>query len=179
MRNPVRKRYSIELLKLMLDGNWYNTEYLKLAAGKFIPPEVASRVKAHGRPAGVEYGRAIVILNALKSFQSHERIERRHDSHGYEWRLKDSEWAKKMVELSLSTPEQGMVPSSESSKSTPSATITPTSEVSLTLPLLAYNSLLEAKQTYEGGKGGPTDWGAFLLLLLGYALGGKLIRPIQ
>lgn len=32
-------RATLELAKLLSDGEWYNTTYLALAAGKYIPPE--------------------------------------------------------------------------------------------------------------------------------------------
>ena len=61
----VRNRSSIELLKILLDGDWHNTSYLVLAAGKYIPPERASRRKINGHLPGVEQGRHAIIHHTL------------------------------------------------------------------------------------------------------------------
>jgi len=39
-----------------------------------------------------------------------------------------------------------------------------------------YNALTRAKTVYEKANGGSTDWGAFLLLLLGLAAGAPLFN---
>jgi len=38
-----------------------------------------------------------------------------------------------------------------------------------------FNALSQAKLSYEQANGSNTDWGAFLLLLLGFAIGAKLL----
>ena len=39
-----------------------------------------------------------------------------------------------------------------------------------------YNALASAKNAYESANGSATDWGAFLLLLLGLAAGATLFK---
>jgi hypothetical protein len=41
-----------------------------------------------------------------------------------------------------------------------------------------YSALLGAKLAYETSKGSHIQWGTFLLLLLGFAIGGKLIDAV-
>ncbi len=179
MSSRIRKRESYELLKIMLDGNWYGTKYLQLAAGKFIPPERASRIKGIGHPttaeAAVERGRARMIYGSLKAWLHKGKLENRHDDKGVEWHLKDTQWAKRMMHLYS---RRVTITPGEPSISAPPITPLPTpqSEVNITLSLPIYNSLLEAKHAYESSKDGFIDWGAFLLLLLGFALGGKIIK---
>jgi len=42
-----------------------------------------------------------------------------------------------------------------------------------------YNALQRAKANYEQANGSATDWGAFLLLLLGLAIGAKLLNDLS
>lgn len=41
-----------------------------------------------------------------------------------------------------------------------------------------YNALKRVKLKYEQANGSPTDWGAFLSLLLGVVIGAKLLDSI-
>ena len=38
-----------------------------------------------------------------------------------------------------------------------------------------YNALQRVKSNYERANGSSTDWGAFLLLLVGFVVGAKLL----
>jgi hypothetical protein len=169
----VRNRSSIELLKILSDDAWHNTSYLALAAGKYISPERASRTSHDSEHLpSVARGRYHCIYRALQGFMRTGRIERRRGDGDKtsEWRLVDREWAEKMVSRvgEQVRPALMMVdPASPGGRD---------NRRCIHLRPADYNALLEAKLTYENGKDTATEWGAFLLLLLGFALGGSLIK---
>lgn len=173
MPSVVRNRSSIELLKILSDDAWHNTPYLALAAGKYISPERASRVDQDSEHLpSVHRGRYHCIYSTLQGLVRTGRIERRRGDgdRNCEWRLVDREWAEKMVSRvgeQLRPAIMMVEPASSKSKD---------SRKSIHMRLADYNALLEAKLAYENGKDASTEWGAFLLLLLGFALGGKLIK---
>jgi len=176
----VRNRASIELLKILSDGDWHNTSYLVLAAGKYIPPERASRRKINGRLPGVEQGRHAIIHHTLTSLADTGRIEKRQgDGHTNDWRLRDTEWAEKMLRR-YGERAQPVVMMAEPSAPPVAQSVRAMgnrrSRRRIDLRPAEYSALLEAKSAYENSKGSHIQWGTFLLLLLGFAIGGKLIE---
>ena len=172
MSSVVRNRSSIELLKILSDDAWHNTSYLALAAGKYISPERASRSGQDSEHLpSVHRGRYHCIYRTLQGLVRTGRVERRRGEgdRTNEWRLLDKEWAEKMVSRvgEQLRPAAMMVGPASSGGSG--------SRRSIHLRLADYNALLEAKLAYQNSYGASTEWGAFLLLLLGFALGGKLV----
>ncbi len=155
---PLKKRESIELVKILLDGKWHDTHYLALAAGKYIAPELASRKAKTG---SVDTGRANIISGMCEGFFRYGRFEKRHDGRHCEWKLRDFEWAKKVLTWA-----------GESLSSQPSIPEFKT----ITIPLAEYNLLSDVKQAYEKAIGENVTWEAFLVGLVGASLAGKLIR---
>lgn len=154
MASPLKKRESIELVKVLLDGKWHDTHYLALAAGKYIAPELASR---RAKTGSVDTGRANIINGMLEGFFRHSRLDKRHDGLHCEWKLRDFEWAKKVLTWA-----------GESLSSLP-----PIPEFkTITIPLTDYNLLSGVKQAYENTTGESITWEAFLIRLLGLSLGG-------
>ncbi len=98
MSTQLKNRSSYELLKIMQDGKWYDSKYLKIAAGKYIAPEIASRADKHRPKLSVELGRGHIIGKALATWHAKKRIEGRIDDNGTEWHLIDTEWANKLLE---------------------------------------------------------------------------------
>lgn len=155
MANRPKKRESIELIKILLDGKWHDTHYLALAAGKYIAPEIASRKADSGN---VDVGRTHLIHNRCTEFFRSGRFERRHDGRYSEFKLKDFEWAKKVL-----------IWAGESILSLP-----PIAEMrTISLSLAYYDVLSKVKQTYEKAMGESITWEAFLIQLLGMSLAGK------
>lgn len=157
MASRVKKRESIELIKILLDGNWYDTHYLSLTAGKYIAPEIASRKAKSG---SVDIGRANIIYAKLESFVNNGRFERRHDGRHCEWKLKDFEWARKVL-IWAGEPLSSLLLIPEMK--------------TISLPIADYNVLSQVKQAYEQAMGKSITWEAFLIQLLGFSLAGKSI----
>ena len=162
-----RTRTSAELLKILSDGEWHSTTYLALAAGKYIPPEIASRrCKKADHPRGVEIGRYSLINLTLDGMVRNGRIEKRRTPESKnEWRMVDREWVEKSLHRFEDLQVLVMTPSLVPAVRT------------VDLGLTEYSALLEAKLAYESTRGSTTEWGTFLLLLLGFAIGGKLLKP--
>jgi len=149
---PLKKRESIELVKVLLDGKWHDAHYLGLAAGKYIAPELASRKSKSG---SVDSGRTNIILGKLESFEHLGRVEKRHNGRLCEWKLRDFEWAKKVLTWA-----------GESLSSLP-----PIPEFkTITIPLADYNVLSGVKQAYENATSESIAWEAFLIRLLALSL---------
>ena len=178
----VRSRSTIELLKILSDGDWHNTSYLVLAAGKYIPPERASRRKINGHLPSVEQGRYAIIHHTLASLVGTGRMGKRPgDGHTSEWRLRDMEWADKMLRRFGEHPQPVVmtaVPAAPPLAQPGRATGNKRTRRRIDLRPAEYSALLGAKLAYENSKGSPIQWGTFLLLLLGFAIGGKLIEPV-
>jgi hypothetical protein len=178
----VRNRSSIELLKILSDGDWHNTPYLVLAAGKYIPPERASRQKIHGHLPGVERGRYAIIYNTLASLAGTGRLEkRRGDGHTNDWRLRDIAWAEKMLHRFGEHPQPAVMmagPVAQPAARSGRAAGNKRTRRRIDLRPAEYSALLRAKLAYENSKCSPIQWGTFLLLLLGFAIGGKLIEAV-
>ncbi len=88
----------IQLLKLLLKGEWLNEPYLELATGKYLPPNLASRIPVKGKfVKNVEKGRAIIVDVILSSLERDGRVEKKVDDSTNMWRLTDKEWAKREV----------------------------------------------------------------------------------
>ena len=195
--SPLKKRASLEAVKILSDGNWYSNHYLVLSAGKYIPPEIASRVKREGRTVSVESGRSTIMINALRSLGSSGRLERRTDGRTVEWRLKDFEWAKRALApleavgqhptttpetAATTTPEADATPTTTTPEAagvppttTPEAgsvplTTIPTEIRLITVGVVCYTILGGVKQAYEKVTGQTTTWEDFLLRLVGSSL---------
>jgi len=152
-----------------------------LAAGKYIPPERASRRKINGRLPSVEQGRHAIIHHTLASLVDTGRMEKRPgDGHTNEWRLRDMEWAEKMLRRFDEHPPAVMmaVPLAPPLAQPGRVTGNKRTRRRIDLRPAEYSALLGAKLAYESSKGSPIQWGTFLLLLLGFAIGGKLIEPV-
>lgn len=158
MASRVRKRESIELIKILLDGNWYDTHYLALTAGKYIAPELASR---RAKTGNVNTGRANMIGDILAEFVRNGRFEKRHDGRHCEWKLKDFEWAKKVL-IWAGEPLSSLPPIPEMK--------------TISLPIAEYNVLSRVKEAYERATGKSITWEAFLVELVGSSLAGKSMR---
>lgn len=159
MASLLKKRESIELVKILLDGEWHDTHYLALAAGKYIAPEVASRKAKTGN---INTGRANMINGILQGFYQSNRLEKQHDGRHCEWKLRDFGWAKKVLTWC-----------GESFSSLP-----PIPEFkTITIPLAEYNLLSGVKHAYESTTGKSITWETFLIRLLGLSLaaGGRLV----
>lgn len=185
MRSPVRTRPSIELIRILLDGEWRTGAYLELAAGKYIPPERASRQRPSHQ---VESGRTAIVCRALRSFAASGRLEKRNVDGHVEWRLRDGEWARRALAeweshkpaVVSEGPQRGATPEQPGPQNTTPTTITTAvashkQKTRMYFKPSVYNALLRAKLTYERSNGGPVEWGEFLMLLLGSAVGAKLI----
>ena len=159
MASRLRSRASLELIKILADGEWYDTHYLALAAGKYIPPERASRKTPGGT---VEGGRSKMIYISLKSFLDGGRVETRHKGRLAEWRLSNFQWAAKMLKWAgepIPLPLLAMVEMR-----------------TITLSPAHYDVLSQVKQAYEKATGKSVTWDAFLVELVGSSLAGKSIR---
>lgn len=152
MTSPLKKRASIELVKILLDGKWHDTHYLALAAGKYIAPEIASR---RAKTSSVDTGRTNIIGGKLEGFLQTGRLEKRLDGRHCEWKLRDFEWAKKM--LTFAGEDLSSLPPIPEFKT-------------ITIPLAEYNLLSGVKQAYEDTRGKSITWEAFLIHLLGLSL---------
>ena len=164
MSTVIKKRSTVELIKILLDGEWHDTHYLALAAGKYIPPEKASRVTSGGTVAS---GQSELIRSRLKNFVKGGRIEKRsskdkvNSRYCSEWRLVDFEWARR--EIARFDGNRGLK----------TLAALPTLERSVTLTVSEYNLLSGIKQAYESTSEKDITWGAFLIHLLARSLGAR------
>jgi len=161
----VKSRVSLELIKILSDGEWYNTRYLALVAGKYIPPERASRTLRRGRGCTVETGRYDIVNRTLRGFLKQERVETRRNGRLAEWRLSNIQWAAQMLKWAGEP-----VPLSVFTLLTTARMQT------ISLSPAYYNVLSEVKQAYEKATGKSLSWDAFLIGLIGSSLAGKSIR---
>jgi len=161
----VKSRYSLELIKILTDGEWHDTHYLALAAGKYIPPERASRKLRRGHGQTVESGRYDIVNNTLRSFLREGRVETRHNGRFIEWRLSNIQWAAKMLKWS-----------GESIPLPILAILVTAGMKTISLSPAHYDVFSEVKQAYEKATGRSGTWEAFLVGLVGSSLAGKSIR---
>lgn len=162
MVSRLKTRHSLELLKILADGEWHDTRYLALAAGKYIPPERASRILRRGHGQTVESGRSNIIANHLAGLLRTGRVEKRRDGPLCEWRLKDVDWALRMLKWAGEPIPPSMPPTLE--------------RKTISLSSAHYDVFSEVKQAYERATGKSVTWDAFLIELVGSSLAGKSIR---
>lgn len=159
MASRVKSRASLELIKILADGEWYDTHYLALAAGKYISPERASRALRRGT---VEGGRSHMTRSSLKSFLRKGRVEIRRKGRFAEWRLSNFQWAAKMLKWA--------------GEPIPLSILAMAEMISISLSPAHYDVLSQVKQAYERATGKSVTWDAFLVELVGSSLAGKSIR---
>lgn len=88
-----------ELVKILIDGKWYNTSQLVILAGKFIRPEVAFRHGVSGNnhrsQSGYIYkGQQSLIRARLNNWRKSNKLDHRLNGQGRaEWRITDWDWA--------------------------------------------------------------------------------------
>lgn len=164
MASRVKSRTSLELIKILADGEWHDTRYLALAAGKYIPPERASRKLRMGHGQTVEGGRYDMVNGTLRSFLSKGRVETRRNGRFAEWRLINIQWAAKMLKWAGEPIPLSIL-----------AILAMTGMKTISLSPAHYDVLSEVTQAYEKATGRSGTWEAFLVGLVASSLAGKSI----
>ena len=92
-------RATLELAKLLSDGAWYNTTYLAIAAGKYIPPErVWRRAWQHKQKNNMDAGRYHWVFEKLRYWWKVGKVDKEIDGNVTKWRVRNKDWADKYVE---------------------------------------------------------------------------------
>ncbi len=85
-------RPTLELARVLSDGEWYNTLYLSLSVGKYIRPELVSRRARQHRQKDMNAGRYQWVLAKLRYWSKVGKVEKRIEDGVTEWRAKNKEW---------------------------------------------------------------------------------------
>lgn len=91
---------ALELVKALSDGEWHNTAYLSIDAGRSIRPEIAwraaqrkARSQINDTGAAVGRGKVICVRRILDRWSKAGRLEKRKREDGrVEWRLATRDW---------------------------------------------------------------------------------------
>jgi len=85
----------LELARLLSDGEWHSVDYLAVAAGKYLRPEVAWRCS--GGSTTWE-GQRRYIDKKLRQWERLGRVEKKRNGSSIEWRLAASQWVHDYLE---------------------------------------------------------------------------------
>jgi hypothetical protein len=88
-------RSILELARLLSDGEWHGIDYLAVAAGKYLRPEVAWRCS--GGSTTWE-GQQRYIDKKLRQWERLGRVEKRRNGNSIEWRLVTNQWVHDYLE---------------------------------------------------------------------------------
>ena len=84
----------VELLRLLIDGQWRSGTSLAMAVSPYIRPEIAMRrAAACYKSKDIDQGMVCVVLERLHVWEQHGKVESRLGNHHMEWRLKDKGYA--------------------------------------------------------------------------------------
>lgn len=91
----VRSKYSIEIARILLDGQWHTTTSIAILVRGYIRPEVAYRRLYHF--GTIRSGYTNVVWHVLRRWMRINKVESRIANKISEWRIIDREYFKKIL----------------------------------------------------------------------------------
>jgi len=92
-------RATLELAKVLSDGEWHNTAYLAIVAGRYIRPEMVwRRAWQHRQKGNMNAGQYQWVLGKLRYWWKVGKVDKEIDGDMTRWRVKNKNWADKYVE---------------------------------------------------------------------------------